>query len=190
LPELLELARAKAGSVTWGSYGLTSPPYLYIEWLKKAKGVEFLNVPYKAASFAWPAMLSGEVQVSYFALTGNALQMVKAGKARTLAVTMEKRSPELPDVPTYREAGLDFAIVSWFALCAPAATPREIVARLNNVVNNGLIENPEARAKFLSSQGIETDPPAGGSPEAIAQYFAAEQKRYSEIVRITGVKED
>ena len=107
LQELIALAKAKPGGITFGTYGVTSAPHLYIEWWKKTQGIDFLNVPYKAASIAWPAMLGGEVQVSYFALTGAAVNLVKAGKARTLAVTLEQRFADLPNVPTYKEAGME-----------------------------------------------------------------------------------
>lgn len=190
LQELLALAKAKPGAITFGSYGATSASHLYIEWLKKARGIEFLNVPYKAASLAWPAMLAGEVQASYFALTGAAVAQVKAGKARTLMVALEQRFADLPAVPTYKEAGFDFPLVTWFGLCAPAKTPRDIITRLNVEVKKGLLDNPTLKAKFVTSQGITSDPPSGGSPESFGQLIAAEQKRYQEIVKLTGVREE
>ncbi len=190
LQELVAMAKAKPGGITFGTYGVTSASHLYIEWWKKTRGIEFLEVPYKAASFAWPAMLAGEVQVSYFALTGAAVNQVKAGKARTLAVTLDQRFADLPNVPTYKEAGLEFSLVTWFGLCTPAKTPRDIVTRLNQEVTRGLLNNPAMKAKFVTSQGVQSDPPAGGSPESFGQWIAAEQKRYQELVRITGAKEE
>ena len=190
LQELVALAKAKPGAITFGTYGVTSASHLYIEWWKKMRGIEFLNVPYKAASIAWPAMLGGEVQVSYFALTGAAVNLVKAGKARTLAVTLDQRFADLPNVPTYKEAGLEFSLVTWFGLCAPVKTPRDVITRLNQEVNKGLLNNPAMKAKFVTSQGVQSDAPAGGSPEAFGQWIAAEQKRYQELVKITGVKEE
>jgi tripartite-type tricarboxylate transporter receptor subunit TctC len=188
--ELLALAKAKPGGVVWGSYGATSASTIFIEWLKKTQGIEFLNVPYKAASLAWPAMLAGEVQVTYYALTSPAVQMVKAGKARTLVTAAEQRFAALPDVPTYKELGLPFSAATWFGLCAPAKTPRDIVQRLNAVVAQGLIRDQPTRAKFLASQGIEPDPPAGGPPESFAQVIATEQKTYAQLVKLTGIKEE
>jgi tripartite-type tricarboxylate transporter receptor subunit TctC len=190
LQELLALAKEKPKSITFGSYGVTSAAHLYIEWLRNTRGVDFLNVPYKAASFAWPAMLAGEVQVSYFALTSAAVQMVKAGKARTLMVALEKRFPDLPDVPTYKEAGLEFPLVTWFGLCSPRGTPRDVIMRLNGEVSRGLLNNPEMKAKFVTSQGIQADAPAGGPPEAFARLISTEQQNYARIVKSTGVKED
>jgi tripartite-type tricarboxylate transporter receptor subunit TctC len=190
LQELFAMARAKPGAVTFGSFGQTSAAHLYVEWFKKARGIEFLNVPYKAASLAWPAMLAGEVQATYFALTSAAVSMVKAGKAKTLMVALDQRFTEMPSVPTWKEAGLEFPLVTWFGLCAPAKTPRDIVTRLNQTVVKGLLNNATLKAKFITSQGIQTDSPAGGSPESFAQLIAEEQKRYQQLVKLTGVRED
>ena len=184
------MAKAKPGSVTFGTFGQTSAAHLYVEWFKKERGIEFLNVPYKAASLAWPAMLGGEVQATYFALTSAAVSMGKAGKAKTLMVALDQRFADMPGVPTWKEAGLEFPLVTWFGLCAPAKTPRDIVTRLNVVVVKGLLGDANLKAKFVTSQGIQTNAPAGGSPESFAQWISAEQKRYQQLVKITGVKED
>lgn len=190
LQELFALARARPGSITFGTFGPASAANLYVEWWKKEQGIEFLNVPYKAASLAWPALLSGEVNAVYFAITGTAASAVRAGKARTVAVMLGKRAAELPDAPTYREAGLDVALVAWFGLCAPPRTPRDIVLKLNAVVAKGLLNHPQMHAKFVASQGIVAEGPAGGPPEAFAEHIAAERERYARIVKITGVKEE
>ena len=190
LQELFALAKAKPNTITFGTYGVTSAAHLYIEWLRKTRDIQFLNVPYKAASLAWPAMLGGEVQVSYYALTSAAVSMVKAGKARTLTVVLEKRFAALPDVPTYKEAGLEFPLVTWFGLCGPRGLPRDVIQTLNTEVKRGLLDNPEMRAKFVASQGIEVYPPAGGTPEAFGKLIAEEQQSYQKIVKVTGVKEE
>jgi tripartite-type tricarboxylate transporter receptor subunit TctC len=190
LHDLQQMVKDKPKSVTFGTYGVTSAPHLYIEYWRNTQGIDFLSVPYKAASLAWPAMLAGEVQVSYFALTSAAVQMVRAGKARTLAVVLDKRLPELPDVPTYKEAGIEFPLVTWFGLCGPRGLPGPVITRLNGIVNKGLLGNPELKAKFVASQGIQVDAPAGGTPEDFAKWIASEQANYAKIVKITGVKED
>lgn len=187
LQELFELARSKPGTISWGSYGLASSANLYIEWLKNAKGISFYNVPYKAASLAFPAMLAGEVQVSFFNL-GQAASAVKAGKAKALAVILPKRSSLLPDVPTYKEAGLDIAIMTSFGLYAPAGTSREIIQRLNLELDHGLFNNAEMRQKFLLNQGLAIEPPAGGSPEDISAYLKAERENYANIVKIAKLR--
>jgi tripartite-type tricarboxylate transporter receptor subunit TctC len=118
------------------------------------------------------------------------VSQVKAGKARTLAVTLEQRFADLPNVPTYKEGGLEFPLVTWFGLCTPAKTPRDIISRLNLEVTKGLLNNATMKAKFVASQGIQSDPPSGGSPEAFGQWISQEQKRYQELVKITGAKEE
>ena len=187
LQELFELAKAKPGTVTFGTYGAASPPTLYLEWLRKVKGISFLNVPYKAASLAWPAMLAGEVQVSTFNL-GQAIANVKAGKARPLAVMLPKRSSLLPDLPTYKEGGMDIAMITTFGLYAPGETPKEIIRQINAEVVNGLFNKAEMREKFLISQGMELQPPAGGSPEEFAAFLRAERDNFASIVKMAGVK--
>ncbi len=189
LQELLALAKARPNAIAFGSFGPPSAANLYIELWKKELGIEFLNVPYKAASLAYPALLAGEVQVVYFAITGAAAQNTRAGKVKTLAVMLENRAADLPNVPTYKEAGLEMALVTWFGLCAPPKTPRDIVQRLNGIVAKGLLGDPELRAKFVLSQGMVIEGAAGGPPEAFARHIASERERYERIVKITGVKE-
>jgi tripartite-type tricarboxylate transporter receptor subunit TctC len=188
LQELLDLAKAKPGSIAWGSFGPASASHLYIEWLRNTRGIEFLNVPYKGASFAWQGLLAGDVQVAYFAV-GPSAQVRKAGKIKTLAIMLGKRVSQMPDVPTYREAGLDIPlVVTWFGLCAPAATPRVIVQRLNQEVSTRLLANDALRAKFMTTQGLEMDTPSGESPEAFAQFTLAEQDKYAKLAKLAGVK--
>jgi len=188
LQELLELAKAKPDSIAWGSFGPASAPNFWIEWLKNARGIRFLNVPYKGASFAWQGLLAGDVQVAYFAV-GPAASAAKAGKIRPIAVMLGKRVPQMPDVPSYKESGVDLPlVVTWFALCAPAATPKAIVQRINAEVSNRLIGNEALRAKFMTASGLEVDTPSGESPEAFARFALAEQEKYAKLAKIAGVQ--
>lgn len=189
LPELLELARSKPGSIAWGSFGAASASNFYIEWLKNARGIQFLNVPYKGASFAWQGLLAGDVQVAFFAV-GPSAAARKAGKIKTLAVMLGKRVPQMPDVPSYLESpGLDFPlVVTWFGLCTQAATPQPVVQRLNTEVSNRLLANETLRAKFMTSQGLAMDTPSGESPEAFAKFLVAEQDKYARLAKIAGIK--
>ncbi|OGA06048.1 MAG: hypothetical protein A3I00_02815 [Betaproteobacteria bacterium RIFCSPLOWO2_02_FULL_64_12] len=187
LKELFELAKAKPDSIAWASWGLNSSAHFYIEWLKNGKNIRFYNVPYKAASQAFPALLSGEVKVAIFAV-GPASQQVKAGKARALAVTIGRRVPQMPDVPTYKEAGLDADIFTWFGLFAPAGTPQELVHRINAELAKGFVNDPAMREKFLLPQGIMIDPPAGASPEEFAAMLPVERERFANIAKIAGIR--
>lgn len=188
LQELLDLAKAKPDSIAWGSFGPASAPNFWIEWLKNARGIRFLNVPYKGASFAWQGLLAGDVQVAYFAV-GPAASAAKAGKIKTIAVMLGKRVPQMPDVPSYKESGVDLPlVVTWFALCAPAATPKPIIQRLNAEVSKRLIANDALRVKFMTSSGLEVDTPSGESSEAFAQFTFAEQEKYAKLAKIAGVQ--
>ena len=187
LRELFELAKAKPGSITWGSSGLASPSNLYIEWLKNAKGVSFHNIPYKSSLQAMQAVLAGEIQVTSYTAATVAPQ-VKAGKLKALAVPTSERSPHLPDVPTFKEAGMEVAITTWLGIMAPSGTPKEIIQRLNAEMATGLFNNAPMKEKFLTTPGTQVLPPAGGSPEAFAEFLRAQREMFSSLVRITGVK--
>jgi tripartite-type tricarboxylate transporter receptor subunit TctC len=188
MAELLELARAKPGAVSWGSYGTSSASNLYIEWLRKSRGIDFLNVPYKSAALAYTAMLGGEVQVSYIA-AGIGASALRAGKFVGVAmVGPDTRSTLMPDVPTWKEAGLDFNIGTWFGLFAPAGTPRAIIERLNATVARELINNPPARERYLAAFGVAAEAPAGASPEAFAALIQRENEKLAGLVRTIGLK--
>jgi len=185
--ELLELAKANPETITFGSWGVASGPNLYIEWFKNAKGIVFRNISYKAASQAFPAMLAGEIQVAFYS-AGAAAGAVRAGRAKALAVTLSRRSSHLPDVPTWKEAGLDIGLVTSVGLYAPAGTPQGIILRLNREIASGLIHNAEMRAKFITSQGLEVDPPAGGSPEEMAAAMLLEREKWAGVVKAAKLK--
>ena len=188
LPELLDLARARPNAISWGTFGPASASHLWVEWLKNTQNIQFLNVPYKGATFAWQGLLAGDVQVAYFSV-GPSAGPRKAGKIKTIAVMLGKRVPQMPDVPTYKEAGLDIPlVVTWFGLCAPGATPRGVVQRLNAEVSKRLLANDALREKFLTSQGLAMDTPSGEAPEAFTQFTLAEQEKYAKLVKLAGVK--
>jgi tripartite-type tricarboxylate transporter receptor subunit TctC len=188
MAELLELAKAHPNTISWGSYGVSSASNLYIEWLKNARNIQFLNVPYKSAALAYTAMLGGEVQVSYIAV-GIGASAMKSGKINAMAVIgPETRSPITPQVPTYREAGLDFNIGTWFGLFAPAGTPRSVIDTINQTIARDLLGNPEARARYVTQLGVAVEAPAGGSPEAFEELIRQEQAKLAGMVKLIGIK--
>lgn len=187
LSELFDLARARPGSIAWGSSGLASPSNLYIEWLKNAKGILFHNIPYKSALQAMQAVLAGEIQVTSY-IAAQVAPQVRAGKLKALAVPTSERSPHLPEVPTFKEAGMDVALVTWFGFMAPTGTPREIVQRVNAEIAKEMFNNAPMREKYLTKPGTQVLPPAGGTPEAFAEFLAAQRDMYSGVVKITGVR--
>ena len=187
LKELFDLAKSKPGTVTWGSSGLASPGNLYIEWLKNAKGIVFHNIPYKSSLQGMQALLAGEIQVTTYTAAAVAPN-VKAGKLRALAVPTSERLPILPDVPTFKEAGMELAIITWYGIMAPVATPKEIVQRVNATIARDLFGNAMLVEKFLNKPGTSVLAPAGGSVEAFAQFVKDQREMFSSVVKITGVR--
>lgn len=184
--ELLDLAKARPGALVWGSFGPASSSHFYIEYFRNAKGINFLNIPYKAASEAMQRMVAGEVQVVTFSL-GQSVALAKAGKIKMLAVAGETRSPLMPNVPSYKEAGMELSIQTWFGLYAPAATPPDIVQRLNAELVK-IIPTPEFKDKFLTTQGIELTGPAAGPIAPFAAYIREETEMYRNLAKVVGVK--
>lgn len=155
LTDLVALAKAKPGYVTWASFGLTTSSYFYVQWLKKFKKVEILIVPYKTAIQAQQAVITGEAMVNNYT-AGQTIPMIKAGKVKALAVNSDKRLPELPNVQTDAEAGFDLPLVrSWFGMLAPAGTPREIVVRLNSEMNR-IMEDPKYAEQYVKRLGFRS----------------------------------
>ena len=187
--ELLDLAKTKPGLVTFGTSGLASVSNIYVEWLKKARGIEFQSIPYKGITQAFGGLIAGEVQVAVFA-AGQVAQHIKAGKVKALAQTAETRSRHLPDVPSFKEAGMEVALRNWFGLFAPAGTPGDIVHRLNAEVSRNLLNNPVLSERFLGSQGLVAEPPVGESPEAFAAFLKADREYFATVIKTTGIKLD
>jgi tripartite-type tricarboxylate transporter receptor subunit TctC len=185
--ELIALAKSKPGAITWGSWGLTSLSTIYIEWLKNAKGISFYNVPYKSALQSTQAVLAGEINVSVFGASP-AVPLAKAGKLKVLATNGEVRSSLNPDVPSFKEAGIDVFIRAWFGMFAPMGTPREMIQRVNAVAGKA-ISDPQFREKFLASQGVEFAPPAGASADQFASFFKADREMCERVVAVAGLKE-
>lgn len=183
LKELIALARANPGKLTFGTAGPGSVSHLGIEMLKSMANVNFLHVPYKGVAPAMISLLGGETDLLYDPVL-TSLPHVKAGKIRALAVGASKRSPLLPEVPTVAESGVPgFEASSWFGIVAPAATPREIVARLHATLVR-TIGDKEVTQRLLS-QGME---PVLNTPEQFAERIRQELPRWGKLVRAAGIK--
>ena len=149
LRELIAYAKANPGKLAFSSPGAGTSVHLTGEVLKDMAGIDLLHVPYKGSGPSMAAVLGGEVQVLVENISA-AVPNVKAGRLRPIAVTSLKRQPALPDVPTMDEAGLPgFEMLAWFSLFAPAATPKDIVQRLNTEVNK-VLNMPEIREQMQS----------------------------------------
>jgi tripartite-type tricarboxylate transporter receptor subunit TctC len=153
------------------------------ELLASMAKIKLNPIQYKGIGPAMTAMLSGEVDLGVLGIS-TMLPHVASGRIRALGVTGAKRSPQLPNVPTIAEAGVPgYEFEAWYALFAPAKTPRAVTAKINADVNRAL-DQPDTRQK-LAAGGLE---PLGGTEEAFAKYFEAEVVRWAKIVKDAGIK--
>ena len=184
MQELVALARAKPGAITWASLGYGSHQHITVEWFR-TRGIDFNHVPYKSGPQATTAIVAGEVQILQIG-TGQSVPLVRSGKLKAIAVTNSTRSSFIPELPSFREAGLDWAVTTWNGVFAPVATPREIVRRLNAEINSLLLD-PGFKAKVLASSMIEA---AGGTPEEFAAFLKADRQRFNEVAKQAAIKMD
>ncbi len=176
--ELLALARSEPGKLTYGSNGNGTGQHLIGAQFEGMGGVQMLHVPYKGSGPLTTDLLGGQITMSFDTITP-VLPHIKAGKLRALAVTTNRRSPALPDVPTLDEAGLKgFNLGTWFGLLAPAATPRAVVLRLNTELVK-IINSPDFRKK-MADIGAE---PVGDTPEQMARQIKDDTERFARLVR-------
>ena len=185
LRELVAYAKANPGKLSYGSSGTGGPLHMGAELFKRQVGIDVLHVPYKGNAPATQAILAGEVSMTFDTLFGP-LAHVRAGKLRALAVTGRKRSAVLPEVPTVVETGVaDYVFEGWTGLSLPAATPREIVQRLNAEVLRvaGL---PEVRDK-LAALGYES---AALSIAEFNALVASDLQRFGRLAREIGLRAD
>ena len=180
--ELLALARAHPGKLNYGSSGGGTVTHLAGELFKLLGRVNIVHVPYKGGAPALTAIISGEVDLTY----ENSLIIVphiKSGKVRALGVTGAQRSKLLPDLPSIAEALPGYGASGWYGLLAPAATPKDVLARLNAEAVKSL-RSPDVAEK-LSSQGAE---PAPGNPVDFAAFIRAEIDKWSRVVKAANMK--
>jgi len=181
--DLIAQARARPGALNYSSAGSGTTQHLAGELFKVRSGTQILHVPYKGSAASLTAVIAGEVQFS-FANVPAILGHVKSGRMHAIAVLAARRSDLMPEVPTMKEAGLEGVEVSvWYAMLAPAATPREIVSLLGNSVARAA-RAADVRQRLVD-QGAE---PVGNSPEEFARLFRAEVARWAEVVKASGAK--
>ena len=184
--QLVELARAQPGRINYASNGSGSSVHLCAEMLGTMTGTKFNHVPFKGSAPAITATLGGQTEFA-FATAGDVLAHIRGGKLRALAVTSAKRIPALADIPTMIEAGVPgYEATAWFALFAPAGTPREIVARLNGVAAK-VLETDEVRERLAPQGSAEL---TGGPPELLGNLVKSEIVKWSKVVRESGATAD
>jgi tripartite-type tricarboxylate transporter receptor subunit TctC len=181
--ELISFAKANPGKLTFGSSGTGAASHLSAELFKSMAKIDMLHVPYKGTGQAVTDLLAGQIDL-LFAPSQAVLQHVKAGKLKALATTGATRPETLPDLPTVAEAGVPgYAAVGWFGLLAPAATPKDVVARLS-VDANRVLKDLEVK-KRMESLGAD---PAGNTPEEFARFIRDDQAKWAKLMREAGIK--
>ena len=176
--DVIAAAKAAPGKLSFASSGAGASTHMSSELFRLMTGIDLLHIPYKGSGPAMPDLISGRVSMMFENMPG-AVGHIKGGKLRVLAVTGLQRTPALPDVKTVAESGVPgYESLSWSGIAAPAATPPEVIARLNREINT-ILANPEMKQK-LSEQGAEA---VGGTPEAFADHIGRERQKWSKVVR-------
>ena len=185
LKELIALAKSRPGQLNYGAAGVNGINHLAAELLKRTADFDITLVPYKGVAQALPAVVAGEVQLMFATLPGS-IDQIRNGRIRAIAVTSAQRANAAPDIPTVAESGVPgYEASSWFALLAPAGTPRAIVTRLNAETLKAL-EMREVR-ESLTRQGMD---PTGTTPGEADAYLKSEIAKWTRVVREAGIRAD
>jgi tripartite-type tricarboxylate transporter receptor subunit TctC len=180
--DVIAMSKAKPGSINTASTGNGTYTHLTLELFKAASGADLTHVPYKGAAPAFNDLMGGQVQ-TMFTTTASAQPYTSSQKLRALAVTSPKRSPMMPDVPTFAELGIPLDVSVWIGIAAPAGTPAPVVERLNAEFNKAL-NAPDVRTK-LAALGVD---PVGGTSAQMTQYVRNDAERWAKIVKAANVK--
>jgi tripartite-type tricarboxylate transporter receptor subunit TctC len=184
LQELIALAKARPGTINYASYGSGSQPHLSGEMLKNKAGIDLVHVPYKGISLAVPAVMAGEVQLT-FAGIATSTAPLKSGRIKALAIGGAQRSALFPQVPTFAELGYpEVETHAWFGLFLPAGSPREAVNRIYQDTKK-VLDEPEYRQKQLIDRGYEV---VGSAPQEFAAYIRKDSESRARAVKISGAK--
>jgi len=179
--ELIALAKANPGKIDYASSGNGSAQHLVGALFAHMAGIELTHVPYKGSGPAQQDLIAGIVKVG-FPGTPIVIPHVKAGRLKALAVTTTRRSPQMPDVPTIAEAGVPgYEAIVWVGLLAPAGTPPDVIAKLNNEIGK-LLRSPEVQ-QLLASSGVDATPT---TPEEFGAYLKSEFEKWGKVVRDSG----
>jgi tripartite-type tricarboxylate transporter receptor subunit TctC len=182
--ELISYLKANPNKLSFGSPGIGTSVHVSGELFKSLTGTTMQHVPYKGRQFAIPDLVGGQIQVMFDNMP-SALPMAKEGKIRALAQTTAKRSPAAPDVPTVAETVPGFEATTWFAVFAPAGTPRDIVLKMNAEMQR-VFALPDVQDK-MKTLGLDA---AVGSPEDLARLQATEITKWAKVVKESGARAD
>jgi tripartite-type tricarboxylate transporter receptor subunit TctC len=181
--ELIALARAKPGQITFAAGGVGASSHLAGELFRSAAKIEWQTVQYKGGGPALIDLLGGQVDLM-FSPIASSIQYIKAGRLKALGVTSAKRVPLMPDLPTIAESGLPgYESSAWYGMVAPARVPRDIILKLNREIND-LLRNPQFRDAMIARGAI----PMGGSTEEFSEFIRQEVKKYATLVKESGIR--
>jgi len=181
--ELIALAKAKPGTLSYGTSGTGNTPHLVGEMLNLRAGTDLQHIPYKGGAQAIADVVGGQIPLSFTAVAG-AQQFLKAGKLKALGVTSRQRVAALPDTPTFTESGLpNFVVNTWFGILAPANTPRPIIDRLQRELA-AVLKEPDVRERYA----VLGNEPVGNTPDEYAAQIKADLAQWGEIVKKAGVR--
>jgi len=185
LSDVVDAAKKKPGVLMYGSSGNGSPLHMSGEMFTRVAGVEMVHVPYKGGSAHIMDLIGGRLDVIFDTST-NSTSLIKGGKVRPIAISSPERLPDFPDLPTFKEAGYEkFSVNGWYALYAPAKTPKEITERLSAELQK-VLKQDDVIAK-LRGVGVT---PASGKAEELATFGPAELAKYGELIKSANIKAD
>jgi tripartite-type tricarboxylate transporter receptor subunit TctC len=182
LPEFIAYAKANPGKVNYGSAGSGTPQNIAAELFKMMAGVDLVHISYRGGAPAVADLIAGHVQV-IFAPVSEAIQHIKSGKLRALAVTTAKRLDVFPDLPTVADFVPGYEASGFAGIGAPKATPREIVERLNKEINAGLAD-PKIRTRIVELGGTVV----GGTPAEFETVIAEATEKWAKVIKFAGIK--
>jgi tripartite-type tricarboxylate transporter receptor subunit TctC len=185
IQEFVAIAKAKPGTINYGSGGNGTSEHLAAEMFKAMAGIDMVHVPYKGGAAAMTDVIGGQISCMFSNQLG-AMPHIKGGKLRVLGVADTNRSAALPDTPTFAESGYpEFLVTVWWGVMAPAGTPKDVIERLNKDINASLA-TPELK-KRLDDMGARV---IGGTPEQFASFLSAEIARWARAVKDSGAVQD
>jgi tripartite-type tricarboxylate transporter receptor subunit TctC len=185
MKELIALAKAQPGRLTYGSAGSGSSNHMVGEMVKMAAGIDMVHIPYRGGAPALVALMAGDVDLVVAQVPSGA-QLIKAGRVRGIAISGDKRSPAIPEIPTINESGLPgFDATSWYCIVVPAGTPRPVINRLHTELVK-ILQSPEVRER-LAAEGAEVQTT---TPEELAAFVRAEIRKWGAVVKASGAKVD
>jgi tripartite-type tricarboxylate transporter receptor subunit TctC len=179
---MLAYAKANPGKLNWGTWGAATIPDVYLRWVARQTGVDIVAVPYKGSAGTIPAVLSGEVHITFMGF-GTALPHIKSGKMKALVAVGDRRSVYMPDLPTLAEQGGDPGLVSYFGIFAPAATPKAVIEQLNAEFAKA-VRTPQVQ-EFYKSYTIDS---AVSSAEQFAAFVKADRENAAKVFQSIGIK--